>query len=175
MAEFVEDFIAWPAMVKLAGCLCTTLAQRGLPELCRCSPVPGGQAILELCGSCNGEKGCGGMGWVRMVNEFPSREFPSPDTQGLCNAPRAYMLEVGIVRCQPTGTGNSIIGYQPPTLEQMVDATRLQMADKSAIVAAIQCCLNDADDEVSYSLGQYTTLTTGDCGGGMWTVTLWSV
>src|SRR6188768_1278374 len=36
---YTEDVTAWPTMVKLAGCLCSTLAERGLPELCVCAPV----------------------------------------------------------------------------------------------------------------------------------------
>lgn len=177
MAEFVEDPIAWPTMVKLAGCLCTTLEERGLPGTCQCTVVPGPMAVLEACGSCSGTgKGaCGGQGWVRFDSEYPSNTFPQPDTRGgTCNSPMAYVLEVGIARCLPVGKANGITGATPPSMEEMVAATRLQMADKAAMKAAIQCCLDDGD--LTYSLGTYRTIqATGDCGGGLWTVTIWSV
>ena len=174
---YVEDPTAWPNMVKLAGCLCTTVAQRGLPELCVCSPIPGPMAIMEMCGACSdtGKDKCGGQGWVRLVNEFPSRQFPAPDTQeNTCNSPMAYVLEVGIARCVPTGKANSISGYVAPALEELVEATRLQLADKAAMLAALRCCLDDGD--LTYSVGPYTPMNvSGDCGGGFWTVTIWSV
>lgn len=179
MPEFVEDAIAWPMMVELTGCLCTTVVDRGLPALCLCAPVPGPMAVLEMCGSCKGtgNEKCGGQGWVRFVNQFPSERFPSPDTQGAsCNSPMAYVLELGIARCTPSGTANSITGYQAPTLDALVDATRIQMADKAAMLAAIRCCLDGPGKDLTYTVGTYSTLQTGgDCGGGFWTVTIWSV
>lgn len=178
MPAFVEDPIAWPTMVKLAACLCTTLEDRGLPGTCQCTPVPGPLAVMESCGKCKGtgSEACGGQGWVRFVNEFPSRQFPQPDsTSANCDTPLAYVLEVGVARCLPTGNSNSISGYTGPTMEQLMDATRLQLADKAAMVAAIKCCLAGEDD-ISYVLGQYQTIqTAADCGGGMWTVTIWGV
>lgn len=177
MAEFVEDFVAWPTMVKLAGCLCTTLEERGLPGTCQCTVVPGPMAVMEACGSCgkSGDSACGGQGWVRFVNEFPSSRFPQPDNTGAnCNTPSAFVLEVGVARCLPQAKANSITGVVPPTMEAMVAATRLQMADKAAMKAAIQCCLDDGD--LTYTLGQYQPMqVSGDCGGGMWTVTIWSI
>jgi hypothetical protein len=179
MVDFVEDFISWPTMVELAGCLCTTVVERGLPALCLCAPVPGPMAVMEMCGQCKGtgKDKCGGQGWVRFVNQFPSNRFPAPDTLGAsCNSPMAYMLEIGIARCVPTGTANGITGYTPPDLEALVDATRLQMADKAAMLAALQCCLDSPEKDLTYSIGTYSTLqAAGDCGGGFWTVTVWSV
>lgn len=176
MATFVEDDVAWPTMIQLAACLCTTLEERGLPAPCQCTVVPGPMAVIEACGACSstGEK-CGGQGWVRFVNEFPSRNFPNADNTGAsCDTPMAYVLEVGVSRCLPTGKVNSISGYTSPSMEAMVEATRLQMADKRAMIAAIKCCLDDGD--LTYTIGQYTTIqAAADCGGGMWTVTIWSV
>lgn len=179
MADFTEDPVAWQTMIDLTACLCTTVVDRGLPELCLCAPVPGALAILDSCGSCKkaGDAKCGGQGWVRFVNEYPSRQFPQPDNQGAtCEVPSAFVLEVGIARCLPVGKANSINGYTPPSLEQYVEATRLQMADKAAIKAAIKCCLATPDKDLTYTLGQYTTIqASADCGGGMWTVTIWGV
>lgn len=171
---YVEDRTAWPTMVALAACLCTTIEERGLPEPCICSPVPGPMAIMDYCGGdgdCDGT--CGGQAWVRLVSEFPSSDFPSPSIDSRCGAPMAYTLEVGIARCQPVGQ-TTVNRFIPPSLEELVEATRLQLADKAAIAAAVACCLDDGD--LTYALGNYSPMSvTGDCGGGFYTVTLWSV
>lgn len=175
---YVEDEIAWDAMVRLSACLCTTIAERGLPEPCKCGPVPGPMAILDMCGACRSSgSNCGGQAWVRFVTEFPSTTFPSPDqTEAKCSSPMAYTLEVGIARCLPMPQSNGVRGYVPTTLDQDLEATRLQMADKAAIRAAIACCFGTSADDITYTLGGYTPLqNTGDCGGGVWTVTIWSV
>lgn len=178
MDEWVEDLTAWPTMVRLAGCVCTVLADRNLPGTCKCTVVPGPMAVMDSCGSCSKTgKGCGGQAWVRLSSEFPSSQFPNPDQEGSsCNSPTAYVLEVGIARCLPQGKANAITGFVGPTVEDLVEATRLQMADKAAMKAAIQCCMNDSEHEMTYSLGAYQPMqATGDCGGGYWLVTVWSV
>jgi hypothetical protein len=89
-----------------------------------------------------------------------------------CNM--AYQIEVGIVRCKPIGTNSGVRGYQPPTIEQNVEALRLQLADMEAMRRAIQCCFA-ADDDRSYIMSAYTTTPPdGDCLGGLFTLTLWS-
>ncbi len=175
MVEFIEDDIAWPTMVTLSTCLEAELAKSGLPGLCVCAPVPGPIAVMDRCGQCADDSGCGGQGWVRFVTEFPSKAFPQPDDgTGTCDSPMAYTLEVGIARCLPVGTTSAINGFQPPTTEDQVLATRLQMADNAAIKRAIQCCVERLD--VSYLLGASIPMqATGDCGGTVWNVTIWSV
>lgn len=169
-----EDDVAWPTMVKLAACIEEELRESGLPGVCVSLPVPGPGAIMERCGQCADGGTCQGQAWVRFVNEYPSTEFPSPDQTGKCEGPMAYTLEVGIARCLPVGTSSAINGYTPPSNESVVLATRTQMADKAAMKRAIRCCVKDLD--VSYVLGQNTPMqTTGDCGGSVWNVTLWTL
>ena len=178
MPEFIEDDITWPMMVKLAGCLCTTLEERGLPGTCQCTVVPGPIAVMDACGACSKSgTACGGQAWVRLVNEFPSSRFPQPDTTSAkCGSPMAYVLEVGVARCLPQPPANGISGMGMVPVEDLVAATRLQMADKAAMKAAIQCCLDERDSDLTYVLGQYQPMqATGDCGGGTWTVTIWSM
>lgn len=175
MPEFTEDSLAWPIMVKLVACLESTLVERGLPGVCRATVVPGPLAVIEACGNGNCDGTCGGQAWVRFNLEFPYTQFPTQDTLAArCGTSRAFQLEVGIARCLPVGKANAIGGFTPPTVQQMVDATRLQMADKAAMVAAIECCLADADDfGLDYVLGQYQPMQVqGDCGGGTWLVTI---
>lgn len=171
---FIEDDTAWPTMVRLAGCLCMELEKRQLPGTCECAVVPGPLAVIDSCGECK-KAGvtCGGQAWVRLSNEYPSSSFPSASQdEGNCNAPMAYVLEIGVARCLKVGKSNAITGFVQPTMEQKLEDTRLQMADKRAMRAAIQCCMDDGD--VTYVLGNYTPMqATGDCGGGFWTVTIW--
>lgn len=169
---FVEDVVAWSTMVRLAACVEQELAKSGLPGVCSSIPVPGPLAIMERCGNC-GSGNCHGQAWVRFINEYPSKIFPSPDQDGNCEGPMAYTLEVGVARCLPVGKTNTIGGFTPPSNEEQILATRLQMADKAAMRRAIKCCVKDLD--VSYVLGTNTPMqTTGDCGGSVWTVTIWT-
>ena len=175
MADYVEDFIAWPVMIQMAACLESTVLERGLPALCRSNPVPGPLAVIEAC-SCSDN--CKGMGWVRLVEEYPSSQFPSADQDGgKCGSPMAFTLEVGIARCLHTGSVNKVTGnFTPPSVENLMDDVRLQMADKAAMLRAIQCCLTQDGNDNSYSLGAYGPMqATGDCAGGYWTVTIWSM
>lgn len=172
--DFIEDELAWPVMIRLTACLEEALEKRGLPKLCRNTVVPGPQAIIEACGNgkCTGE--CGGQGWVRFVGEFPYSTFPTQDTTAArCETNRAFQLEIGVARCLPVGRANAISGITPPSVQELVDATRLQMADKAAMAMAVQCCLGAFDDQFDYVLGQYQPMQIpGDCGGGVWTVTI---
>lgn len=174
MATFQEDPVVWPTMVKLVACIESVLADRGLPKLCRATVVPGPQAVIESCnGNCSGE--CGGQAWVRLTGEFPYTSFPTQDTTAArCGTNRAFVLEVGIARCLPTGKSNAIAGFTPPSVQELVDATRLQMADKVAMTVAIECCMAESDEfDLDYVLGQYQPMQIpGDCGGGVWTVTI---
>jgi hypothetical protein len=177
MPDFTEDELAWPVMVRLVACLEETLLARGLPGVCRATVVPGPQAVIEACGGGNGCNGtCGGQAWVRFNGEFPYTSFPTQDTTAaICATQRAFTLEVGIARCLPVGSANAIGGFTPPTVQELVDATRLQMADKAAMALAIECCMDVANDQfgLDYVLGQYQPMQiAGDCGGGTWLVTI---
>lgn len=171
MAEFREDEYIYPIMVKLAACLCAEITASGLPEPCFCGLMPGSTPALDWCGDgqCNGT--CGGQAWVRPVDGYPSTIFPQPDTtEQNCGTALAFRIEVGIGRCLPMPKNNPVGGYTPPTLEQQLAATRLQMADMQAIRRAIQCCMG-ADEDIDYVLETYTPLIpSGGCGGGAWTV-----
>lgn len=179
MADFREDLEIYPLMVALAGCLCAELADSGLPTPCSCAVVPGPMAVLDACGGCKatGKDVCGGQAWVRLERAYPSADFPGPDVQGAtCNSPLAYVIEVGVARCVPVGKSNNITGYVPPSVDQYVQAVRLQTADMQAMKRAIQCCLREAADDRSFVLGSYAPITpSADCGGGLWNFTIWAV
>lgn len=168
MAEFIEDAVVYPAIVRLSACLCLEIEASGLPVPCSCGPMIG-SLVLDYCGSCEDGK-CGGQAWVRLVNAFPSTAFPSPDQElSNCYSPLAFQLEVGIVRCKPVGKTSGVRGYTPPTMEQNVEALRLQMADMAAMRRAVACCFGEADQD--YVLGTYENLSIdGDCLGGTFTL-----
>lgn len=171
---FTEDEIAWPLMVAIAARLEIVLEECGLPGVCRSVPVPGPLAVLDAAGGCANPSGdCGnGQAWVRLSNEYPSSQFPVADQRADCDTPLAYVLEVGISRCIPTGTANRLSGYKAPAVASIVEATRLQMADKKAIRRAIKSAVGE---DTAFVLGNYEPLQlSGDVGGGFWTVTIWS-
>jgi hypothetical protein len=179
LIAFREDFEIYPLMVDLAACLCTELEASGLPGTCSCAVVPGPMAVLEACGACKSTgAACGGQAWVRLDRAFPSSTFPTPDVEGAtCVSPMAYIVEVGVARCVPVGKANSITGYVPPTVQQYTDSVRLQTADMQAMKRAIQCCLRTGENsDRSFVLGTYTPITpSADCGGGVWTFTIWAM
>jgi hypothetical protein len=173
VAEFREDDFLYPLMIRLSACLCTEIADSGLPGVCSCGPIVG-TLVMDYCTGCK-EQGCSGQAWVRMIDAFPSTDFPSPvQVPQNCNAPMAYTIEVGIVRCKPLGTTSQVRGFTPPTMEQNVDALRLQLADLGALRRAIQCCFGDQD--TTYVMGTYNAAPPdGDCLGGYINVTVWAV
>lgn len=167
----VEDDLAYPIMLELVGCLAASLEERGLKTPCFIGLVPGDSQYLA-CGEC--DDGRCGSAWVRLQAEYPSRNFPAQDQDAVkCNGRMAYVLEVGVLRCVPTISAD---GTGPDVAEQL-ESTRIQMADKAAIKAAI-CCLGTKQlksKPLVYSLGQYSpTPFQGGCGGGFWTVTVGS-
>jgi hypothetical protein len=169
----VEDFLVYPTMVKLAGCLCEEMERSGFSNLCFCGIVPGAETVLDFCGdetghSCNGEAGtCGGMAWVRLIGIAPSIDQENPAAGANCATPLAFQLEVGMSQCAPVlGEGGEV-----PGVDEQLDATRRQLASMSAMRRAIACCMSD--DEVDYVLGQYEPLPImGGCLASTWTLTV---
>lgn len=157
----IEDFRIYPKMLQLAGCLCQQIAESGLPSPCFCGVVEGSEPSLD-CGAC--EDGCGAA-WVRLDSAFPTSDGINLDPLAKCSSRLGFTLEVGITRCfSPFGDAE---GNQPGIAEHL-EATRIQLADMSAMFRAIQCCFSEDDD---YNLGQYTPLPfLGGCGGGSWSL-----
>lgn len=166
-----EDTSVYPLIIDLSACLCLELAAAEGPELCYCGPTTG-NITLDYCGgACDGD-GCGGQAWVRLVDAFPSSVFPTADNiLSNCRSPWAYQLEVGVARCAPMGEANTVGGYTPPTMEQNVEALRLQAADLAAVRRAIICCFGKTDRD--YVVGAYSQIDVngGGCLGG--TISLW--
>lgn len=171
---FTEDLTAFPLMMLLAQCLCEEIESSGLQPTCFCGIVPGQEAVFDYCSSCG--EACGSA-WVRLVNEYPTVQFPAQadgvSSPALCGAASAVVLEVGIVRCAPLPKEvNKRIVL--PTFQEQFNAAMQQAADKAAARRAIECCVGRAPDGTKrdYVLGTYSALSSGDCVGGAWQVTI---
>lgn len=159
--EIRLDRAIWPVVEAMSVCLCTTLDEAGLGDLCYCGPFPGQQAYDQM-----GE-GTLGQAWVRVVRIFPSITFPTIEQtpRRSCGAELAVELELSVMRCAPMPTDS---GRVPPTMSEQWDATRLQMADMAAMQRAVQCCYTDSD---LVMLGNYTPSgPAGGVVGGAWQV-----
>lgn len=154
--------IALAVADALVTCVCAELEDRGDPP-CFCGLVNGGQALPDSCGCSGG--GCG-RAWVRVADMFPSTRFPIQDQAAACDVSIGAVFEVGILRCVPTlGAAGSM-----PTALDLANATVQQLSDASALLTAIRCCTAVTDRQ--HVLGHYTPRDAGDCGGGVWTVTV---
>lgn len=146
----------------LAGCLCEQIEADGNGSVCFCGVVPGSAMIADYGGEDCDEVGCG-SGWVRLAAMYPSQTVGIADQSlGNCGIGIGVDIEVGLVRCFG-------MDEQPPTEEEVLEATMLQMADAETVRKAIQCCgiLRRPD----YILGQYTPIgPQGGLLGGSWIV-----
>lgn len=155
-----------PALMDdLRACLCEALAD---DETCYCALYPGPLAVADWC-TCKGRgDGCG-MAWVRLDRLYPSQQFPIIDNSATsCGSPLAVVLEVGVYRCLPTVTGQG----QPPNAAAQTNAVLRQTADAAAMHKALTCCPELSASKRPTMLGVYTPVAAGDCGGGLWQVTV---
>jgi hypothetical protein len=168
--DFREDTLIYPVMIELSACLCREIDQSGLPTPCSCGLIAG-ELTADYCGTCV-DNTCGGQAWVRFVDSYPTTQFPTPSqVPSNCYTPWAFTIEMGIIRCKPVGKANGARGYTPPSLEQQVDAIRLQTADMAAMRRALQCCFGTTDR--NYVIGNYQPVgPEADCLGGAYTITV---
>lgn len=165
MADFREDTTVFPTLLKLVAALEVEYELSGLPTPQFIGLIPGDLAPID----CGEEAKCGGQAWVRLATGFPSTSFPIPDTGASCATKgMAYQIEVATSRCVTVmdNKGN------PPTLQESLADTRLQLADMAAMKRAICEALRGGP---KYILGQYLPLTSGGCGGGGWLITVQGV
>lgn len=163
------DNLLWIRLTDLAACLCAQILdpENGVPDVCFCGVVPGEQAAANYAeGNC--ARGTCGMAWVRLMATYPMKAIGVVDpTPGNCGASLGADVEMGILRCFPLGdeTGAG------PTMEQLVRATRLQVADSVVMQKAILCCPSIPSKE--FMLNGYTPAgPAGDLVGGIWTMSI---
>lgn len=160
MTTAVTETQIWPRLAKLAECLCSAISDRGLPEPCVCTVMPGLNVAFDYCTPCSADK-CG-MAWVRMGATYPSTVFPVPDTvPSGCRTLLAFEAEMGVARCAPVGDDQG----NPPHPQLMAETAELQVSDMMAMRAAAECCFG----KEQFLLGQYAPFgPEGGCVGGVW-------
>lgn len=146
-------------LVKLSQCLCE---QYDDDKVCFCGVFFGQQVTTEYVH-------CGLQAWVRLVESYPSTEFPIRDADPAhFNAPMADTIEVGVVR--PTILGEAReLPSQDDWLALMLDC----LADREKMLRAIRCCLDTPADPVSHTITGYTPMgPQGGVIGGIWSITI---
>lgn len=152
------------AMAELATCLCAELKKDGSPDLCFCGLVPGDAAMDQYAGDC--ETKCG-MAWVRLITAYPATGVATPsEVPGNCNSGLAFEIEVGAVRCISVGEDDG----SPPSAEELLAATDLQIRDMVAMHRAILCC--DAINPKDSLLNNYAPVGPTSVVGGIWTISV---
>lgn len=161
MTDLVADL-----MGEALACLAAAVADLDDPPEQVCLR-PGDQ--VSLLASLNDDECCTGLAWVRLVNTYPSTEFPDQDvTFSRCPPPQwAVVLEMGIARCAPTADATDI-----PSCEEWTAATAAQLADRAAMIRAV-CCLEQVDTDRMVLRGLYTPQAVeGGCLSGTLQVTV---
>src|SRR5690606_19852501 len=145
-------------------CLCAALADT-VP--CFCGIVVGNDIPLDYAGEC-AEEICGAA-YVRVINAFPSTNFPEQDTTAGCVAPMAYSTAVGVIRWASIGGDRGEL----PSPEEIKDLSMQLLSDMNAIRTAIRCCLASSFEDLDYVLGQYAPLPAeGGVAGGETNLTI---
>ena len=163
------DTTVYVRLTEIATCLCAEYADgndAGLPGLCFCGVVSGDEASFDYLGDCSDR--CG-MGWVRLVSAQPWTGIGVESTEpGNCSSLLGLTVEVGVYRCAHVMGSDGV----PPTEEEMLAETQLQIADMMAMRRAIVCCGGSKD----FVLGAYTPIgPEGAAVGGTWDVLMMEV
>lgn len=166
------DNLILPMAERLLACLCIALEANHTPEnrpahcCLRVGEAVSADASLyeDLC--------CEGLAWVRIDGVFASNdEFPNPDTQSVVTGCGVYAwgvtLEMGVMRCAPTGDISTI-----PTCDEWT-ALAVNVANDTRAMRDAMCCLIEQLDPSSVAIGSWAPLpTTGGCSGGAWQITV---
>jgi hypothetical protein len=163
----LDSNLLFSRAADLAACLCSQILDpdNGVPDVCFCGIVPGEAATADYAGGdCN--KKCG-MAWVRIMSIYPMKAVGALDTTaGNCGASLGADLELGIMRCVNTGDGRT-----PPSPDELLAATQLQVADSYVMLKAVVCC--DTIPNKEAILSAYSPLgPAGGLLGGTYTVSI---
>lgn len=155
--DFQDDTKIYPILAELSACLCNAL---GATTPCFCGIIVGSEipleyATLDGCDSC-------GIAYVRLVNAFPSVDFPDPDDRAQCTTIMAYTVAVGVVRCFVDTDDDG----DPVPQEDIADMSRLMLSDMAKIRRTIQCCFGSSFEDVDYVVGTYTPVEGDGVRGG---------
>lgn len=165
----VADPLVMPLARELLACLDQELAKVASPPAY--VQLRAGNVVAHLLSTYEDEC-CEGLAWVRPSAFYPaSAVFPVQDAAPVKGGTRAWAvtLELGAVRCAPTGDENAI-----PTGEEW-DATVQAVMDDAAAMRRAICCFIDADARRSGRVlpGVWQPIDVqGGCVGGILPVTI---
>lgn len=121
---------------------------------------------------------CTGLGWVRIVSVEPVTDptaSEQPDFNVCGGTDSRITLELGVARCNPSGTREA-----GPTCEQWTELAARMDLDRAAMKRAV-CCLT-GQPEVGPETSVYRVLagawvpldSSGGCAGGTLSVTVYT-
>lgn len=156
------DTMILPLMAGLLGAIAAELQKRELEPVGDMGIRPGEQTAFDYVGVGNDDE-CS-QAWVRLVSGAPTNSFPDQNGTVVQWNKMAFNLEVGLMRCVPTGEPNN-----PPSLEEYYAAADDQLADMAAMRTAICNYLHRVPRD--FVLGIYTPYgPMGGVAGGSWQV-----
>lgn len=164
-----RDPMVMPLARELLACFDQELMKVEFPPL-YVQLRPGN--VVDHLLSTHEDECCQGLAWVRPSAFFPSSgafpvQDPAPQPKGV--SAWSITLELGAVRCAPTGDENRI-----PTAEEWDETTQAVMDDAAAMRRAI-CCFTEAKTNRVRNVlpGIWQPLSIqGGCVGGILPVTL---
>lgn len=167
MTAPVGDPIATPVALAVLATVLEEYDERDdVDGPCVASLVSGVSAPVDHCDRKGQE--CHGQLWVRVMDTYPSVQFPAPDQTVLPDGPSAWavQLEIGVVRAAPDGTTHAG-EYQPPSADDEQAAAVLQLLDAHVLRQALLCRYPADNDDVGVLLGNYLPYgPDGPCVGG---------
>lgn len=113
---------------------------------------------------------CEGLAYVKINRVYPSTAFPNEDEGFMPCGPLAWAadLEMGILRCSPTGDINFM-----PTDAEWADATELVAEDSAAMRLAIACFRDRVSEGIEWVPRSWIPIgPVGACTGGTQIVTV---
>lgn len=157
-----EDLLA-----ILNSCFCEALAAGPNPPS-QCCVLASEPQITDCCA---------GVAWTRVLNIYPSNNFPAADAKpDRCLPPSwAMTVQLGIFRCAPA----TCAAMDNPCCDSHADAVTQQFADRSAMLQSALCCLPNAVRQIEHFsmdrvvLGTWAVIETeGVCVGSSINVTI---
>ena len=128
-----------------------------------------GAEVTPLLGTGTDEC-CTGLGWVRIARTRNVRGLGDRDNVPCYTQDRELVLEMGVARCAPSSSVNTV-----PSEDQWT-ASALQLdADLGAMERAVCCAFADIEGSAAneVAVGEYEPFgVDGNCIGGTMTVTL---
>lgn len=159
MTTPIVDMMVAPVAADILACLAVEMAKTPKPPAQVCIRV--GDRV-DLLISTTYDECCSGTAWVRLVNMYPSDDFPDADRSvAPCSVQRwALVFELGAARCAPVAEDSDV-----PSCADWLEAAADQFADMAALRRTV-CCYEQSvrrERMVIISEGLQPQTTEGGC------------